>query len=293
MEMPKRKALGKGLEQLFSDEILDFDNYEKDVVKENKEEIVQIPISELRPNPYQPRKKFDEENLQELADSIEVNGVFQPIIVKKSIKGYEIIAGERRVRACKIANIDKIPAIVRDFDDSKMMEIALLENLQREDLNAIELGISYKRIMETKGISLESLSKIIGKSKGAISQVTSLLRLPENVQQMIIDGKMTPTSARELSHLNDVDKIQELASKIVNGELSLSELRRICSASDAPKPVRVQRTFDDKKEHYKHIGELMETKLNARSKVYNDRIEIRFKDQDDLARILDLLNIKE
>lgn len=293
MEMPKRKALGKGLEQLFSDEILDFDNYEKEVVKDNKEEIVQIPVSELRPNPYQPRKKFDEENLQELADSIEVNGVFQPIIVKKSIKGYEIIAGERRVRACKLANIDKVPAIVRDFDDSKMMEIALLENLQREDLNAIELGISYKRIMETKGISLEQLAKIVGKSNGAISQVTSLLRLPDNVQQMIIDGKMTQTAARELSHLTDQDMIQDLAAKICKGELSLAELRRICSSKDAPKPKREQHTFNEQKEHYKHLGELMETKLNARSKVYNDRIEIRFKDQEDLTRILDLLNIKE
>ena len=135
----KRKALGKGLEQLFSNEVIDFDNFEKKIVNETKDsDIVEIPLTEIRSNPYQPRKEFDEQSLREFADSIKEHGVIQPIIVKKSIKGYEIIAGERRTRASKMAGKDTIPAIVRDFTDQEMMEIALIENIQREDLNPIE-----------------------------------------------------------------------------------------------------------------------------------------------------------
>ena len=135
----KRKALGKGLEQLFTNERIDFDNFEKGLVEEAKpNEIVEIKISEIRSNPYQPRKIFDEEALNELASSIKEHGIVQPIIVKKSIKGYELVAGERRTKAAKIAGLETVPAIVKDFDDEQMMEIALIENIQRENLNPIE-----------------------------------------------------------------------------------------------------------------------------------------------------------
>ena len=134
----KRKALVKGLEQLFSNEVIDFDNFEKKIVNETKDsDIVEIPLTEIRSNPYQPRKEFDEQSLREFADSIKEHGVIQPIIVKKSIKGYEIIAGEWSTRASKMAGKDTIPAIIRDFTDQEMMEIALIENIQREDLNPI------------------------------------------------------------------------------------------------------------------------------------------------------------
>ena len=151
MEMPRRRALGKGLEELFNAEVLDFDSLEEKIVTETpKEEIVDIKIDELRSNPYQPRKVFDEEALQELSDSIKQHGVFQPIIVKKSIKGYEIIAGERRVKASILAGLEKVPAIIRDFNDQEMKEIALLENLQREDLNPIEEAMAYQNLMDAK-----------------------------------------------------------------------------------------------------------------------------------------------
>ena len=134
MEQPRRRALGKGLEELFNTEVLDFDSLEEKIVTETpKEEIVDINLDELRSNPYQPRKVFDPTALQELADSIKQHGVFQPIIVKKSIKGYEIIAGERRVKASKMAGLDTVPAIIREFDDTEMMEIALLENLSKDN----------------------------------------------------------------------------------------------------------------------------------------------------------------
>ena len=151
----KRKALGRGLEQLFNDEGLNFDTIENSIIEEAKtnDQIVEIDLSELRANPYQPRKNFDEEALNELASSIKEHGVFQPIIVKKSIKGYEIIAGERRFRASKLAGMQTIPAIVKDFSDEEMMQIALLENLQRENLTSIEEAKAYKSIIESMNIT--------------------------------------------------------------------------------------------------------------------------------------------
>ena len=150
MEPIKRRALGMGLEELFNNEQLDLNKFEEKIVNSiSKEEIVELKLSDLRPNPYQPRKVFDEEKLIELSESIKEHGVFQPIIVKKSIKGYEIIAGERRFRASKLAGKETIPAIIRDFTDTEMMEIALLENLQRENLNAIEEASAYKKLIET------------------------------------------------------------------------------------------------------------------------------------------------
>ena len=152
----KKRALGRGLEELFNNENLDLQSMENKIYESaTNEEIMEIPLEELRPNPYQPRKVFDEEALQDLADSIKEHGVFQPIIIKKSIKGYEIIAGERRYRASKIAGLTKIPAIIRNFTDEQMMEIALLENLQRENLNAIEEAIAYKKMIQNLGITQE------------------------------------------------------------------------------------------------------------------------------------------
>ena len=152
METTKRRALGKGLEELFNNEQLDLNKFEKQIVESTpKEEIIEVNISDLRPNPYQPRKVFDESKLNELASSIKEHGVFQPIIIKKSVKGYEIIAGERRVKASGIAGLEKIPAIVRSFTDEEMMEIALLENLQRENLNSIEEATAYKKLLDKVG----------------------------------------------------------------------------------------------------------------------------------------------
>ena len=182
----KKRALGKGLEQLFNTENLDLGSFEQSVYETaTKEEIIEISLDELRANPYQPRKNFDDEALQELANSIKEHGVFQPIIVKKSIKGYEIIAGERRVRASKIAGRDTIPAIVRNLDDTQMMEIALLENLQRENLSAIEEAVAYKTMFEKLYLTQEELSTKVGKSRSHITNMLGLLRLPQEVQSMV------------------------------------------------------------------------------------------------------------
>ena len=144
----KRKALGKGLEQLFSNEVINFENFEKNIVETTpKSDITKINLSEIRSNPYQPRKTFDEDTLQELAKSIKEYGIIEPIIVKKAIKGYELVAGERRCKAAKLAGLETVPAVIKDFNDQEMMEIALLENIQREDLNAIDEAEAYDKII--------------------------------------------------------------------------------------------------------------------------------------------------
>ena len=198
----KKRALGIGLEQLFNNENLDIDNFEKKVYETaTNEEIIEVNIDDLRPNPYQPRKNFDINALQELSESIKTHGVFQPIIIKPSVKGYEIIAGERRVRASKMAGLSKIPAIIRQLTDDQMMEIALLENLQRENLNALEEALAYKSLIEKLNLTQEELSKKVGKSRSHITNILGILRLPDEVKQMIIENKLSMGHAKTLSKM--------------------------------------------------------------------------------------------
>lgn len=292
METPKRRALGKGLEELFSTEVLDFDALEEKIVSETpKEEIIQIKLEDLRANPYQPRKVFDEESLNELASSIMQYGVFQPIIVKKSIKGYEIIAGERRVRASKIAGVETIPAIVREFDDSKMMEIALLENLQRENLNSIEEATAYLKIIEAKGLTQTEFAKIIGKSHAYVANTLGLLKLPDNIKDMLIKDEISMTHARILSKMSDPEKITELAGRIKNEGLTSREMEEIARGDEIEKRVKQERKLSEEKQEYKYIEDIMCEKLDAKVRVYKNKLEIRYDNIDDLNRILDILNI--
>ena len=220
----KRKALGKGLEQLFSNEVIDFDNFEKKIVNETKEgDIVEIPLDEIRSNPYQPRKEFDEQALEEFADSIKEHGVIQPIIVKKSIKGYELIAGERRTRASKMAGKKTIPAIIRELTDQEMMEIALIENIQREDLNPIEEATAFQRIIDTTKMTQDEVAKRFGKSRSYITNLLGLLNLPEKVKGQVQEGKLSMGHARVLSKLSDENQIEEMSNEIIAKGLSVNE----------------------------------------------------------------------
>ena len=292
METPRRRALGKGLEELFSAEVLDFDSLEEKIVTETpKEEIIEIKLDELRSNPYQPRKVFDQKALQELADSIRIHGVFQPIIVKKSIKGYEIIAGERRVKASRMAGLDTIPAIVREFNDTEMMEIALLENLQREDLNAIEEAMAYVRIMEAKNLTHEELARILGKSQSYVTNMIGLLRLPDEVKKLVIDNKLSMTHARILSKMSDRETILKLVNRIINENLSVRDLEEISKGNDISKIVKVKRTINEKKQEYKYVEDLLCERLDSKVRVYKNKIEIKYKDVEDLNRILERINI--
>ena len=192
----KKKALGKGLEELFSNSSFTIDTLEDTIVKEERNNATEIELSQIRSNPYQPRKIFDEEALNELADSIKVYGVVEPVILKKSVKGYEIVAGERRCKASKIAGLTTVPAIIKDFTDEEMMEIALLENIQREDLNPVDTAISISNILQVKDMTQEEFSKKFGKSRSYITNLLGLLNLPKSVQELVKNGKLSMSHAR-------------------------------------------------------------------------------------------------
>ncbi len=287
----KRKALGKGLEQLFSEGGLSsFQDLEENIVEDAKNNnlIEEIPISELRANPYQPRKVFEEEALNELAESIRVHGVFQPIIVKKSIKGYEIIAGERRFRASKIAGLKTIPAIVKDFSDDEMMQIALLENLQRENLTAIEEAKAYKEIIESMNITQDELAKKVGKSRSHVTNILGLLKLPASVQDMVLYNKISMGHARVLSKLDDPQRQEDLAQKVIDEDLSVRNLENMLSKNFEKEERHVKKTQNNE---YKYIETYLKEKLGTGVKITNDKISIKFSSVHDLNRILEIMNM--
>ena len=290
----KKRALGMGLEQLFNSENLDLANVEKKIYETaNREEIVDIKLSDLRPNPYQPRKVFDEEALEELASSIKEHGVIQPVIIKKTIKGYEIIAGERRVRASEKAGLETLPAIVRNFTDAQMMEIAVLENLQRENLSAIEEALAYQLMLEKLKITHEELAKKVGKSRSHITNILGLLRLPKEVQDMIISKKLSMGHARVLSKLEDSNQIIETATKIINQKIPVRELEKVADGEQFERRVKINRPIPEKNENYKLVEDLLSDKLDTKIKVKDNKIVINFNNVADLNRILEILNIKE
>ena len=290
--IPKRRALGRGLEELFNSEILDYNTVEEKIVEDStKEEIKNIKISELRSNPYQPRKIFDEDSLQELASSIKEHGVFQPIIVKKSIKGYEIIAGERRVKASQMAGLEEIPAIIRDFNDTQMMEIALLENLQRENLNAIEEATAYKKLQETLSLTQEQLAKRLGKSRSHITNMLGILTLPDNIQQEIIKNHISMGHARILSKLKDESQQQELVDKILNEGISVHKLEEYAQEPQIIK-VNPQKQKTKESNEYSYLQEELSEKLGTKVVIKKNKIEIKFVNDNDLNRLLEFMNIQ-
>lgn len=289
----KKRALGKGLEQLFNNENFDLNTFEQNIYETvSNEEIIEINIDELRPNPYQPRKKFDEDALKELASSIKEHGVFQPIIVKKSIKGYEIIAGERRVRACRLAGLETVPAIIRDLTDEQMMEIALLENLQRENLNVIEEALAYQMMIEKLGLTQDALSKRVGKSRSHITNILGILTLPKEIQEHIYNNKLTMGHARVLSKLESTDQIIEMANKIIENKLPVREIEKITTTEEVKKRNKITRKIRSNIE-YVFVEELIREKLDTKVKIKENKIEISFQNTADLNRILEILDIKE
>lgn len=290
----KKRALGRGLEQLFNNENLDVDAIERTIYETaSHEEIVEINIEELRSNPYQPRKVFDEEALNELAASIKEYGVFQPIIVKKSIKGYEIIAGERRARASKLAGLDKVPAIIRSFTDEQMMEIALLENLQRENLSAVEEANAYKLMIDRLHLTQEELAAKVGKSRSHITNILGLLRLPKDVQTMVNDSKISMGHARVLSKFNDENQIREMANKIVNENFSVRQIESLADSNQFERTVKMQKRKQPQEREFKYVEDLLSEKLDAKVKVKDKKIEISFISVADLNRILEIIDVKE
>lgn len=289
----KKKALGMGLEQLFNGDNIDIASFEKKIYENTpSEEIAQLNLDELRPNPYQPRINFNEDALKDLADSIKENGVFQPIIVKKSIKGYEIVAGERRVRASRMAGLKTIPAIIRGFSDDQMMSIALLENLQRENLNIIEEAKAYKLMLERMGLTQEELAVKVGKSRSHITNILGILRLPDEVQSLLKYGKLSMGHARVLSKLEDNNKIAMLANKVVDEDLSVRDLERMIDSSFERK-VKIERHEKVVDPNIRDIENNLREKFDTKVKIRDNKIEIKFNNVADLNRILDIIKYNE
>ncbi|MDO3393947.1 ParB/RepB/Spo0J family partition protein [Ligilactobacillus sp. 110_WCHN] len=289
MASKNKKGLGRGINALFAD----FDEE-----KEADEKVEELQLDEIRPNPYQPRKNFDEENLKDLSDSIRKNGVFQPIIVRKSsVMGYEIIAGERRFRASKLAGKDSIPAIVRAIDDEQMMEVAVLENLQREDLSPLEEAEAYSTLMKNLKITQSELSERLGKSRPYIANYLRLLDLPRKVKAFVQDGKLSMGQARTLLALKDKDKLVELAKKTVKENYTVRQLEQIVNDMNGKKKVKKDRK---KKlspyllQSQDRLQEKFGTKvaIKANEKTGKGKIEINYLSTEDFNRILDVLNIE-
>jgi ParB family chromosome partitioning protein len=291
-ETNRKKALGKGLEQLFSNEVINFNKFETEIVDEGKQTggITEIPLEEIRSNPYQPRVMFDNDTLEELANSIKEHGIIQPIIVKKSIKGYELVAGERRTRAARLAGLKTIPAIIKDFNDVEMMEIALIENIERENLNPIEEAKAYENIIKINNITQEELAHKFSKSRSYITNMLGLLNLPESTIKLVEKKELSMGHARALSKLEDENKINELAYKIVREGLSVRDTEKLINAENIPKKHNINRapTFDIKFSIYEN---LCRERLGVKVKINNKKIEIPYKDDEELTRILEELNI--
>lgn len=275
----KKSGLGKGLSALVSEA-----QYETGHSTDN----TMVPIRDIHPNPNQPRTHFNETELGELSESIQEHGVLQPLLVRKDTNGYMIIAGERRYQAATLAGLTELPVIVRDVDDAEMLTIALIENLQRSDLNPIEEAKGYKQLIESSGMTQTALSKAVSKSRFAISNSLRLLDLPEQVQQMIFEGKITAGHARAILAVPYEDARIKLAEKVVNEGLSvratehLAPLFSVADAPKAPRPVTPQ--------SFKRAARVLRQTLNTNVRVKNTRgknkIEIEFKDEDELQRIL-------
>ncbi|MDE5630396.1 MAG: ParB/RepB/Spo0J family partition protein [Bacilli bacterium] len=293
MPQTSRKALGTGLEQLFSSAQVDYNAIEETIVANTPEsDILQIPVSEVRSNPYQPRKYFDQVALQELADSIKEHGILEPIIVKKAIKGYDLVAGERRTKAARLAGLERIPAIVKDFSDEEMMEIALLENIQREDLSAIEEAQAIKSIMDKLNMTQDMVAKRFGKSRSYVTNLLGLLNLPQTVQDDVVNGSISMSHARVLSKFEDMDKVQEMANVIKTNKMSVHDLEELSQSGDIEKKNKVRRVNTEVSNRHKIYEATLREVIGAKVTISNGKITIPFVTDADLDRILEILNIE-
>lgn len=279
------RGLGKGINAFFPE-----------AGTENSDSIEEIKLKDLRPNPYQPRKTFDDEAIQELKKSIEEHGIIQPLIVRKSIKGYEIVAGERRYRAAVEAKFKTVPAIVKVLTDEKMMEIALIENLQRENLNPIEEAFAYKKLIDELNITQEELSKKVGKSRPHIANQLRLLQLNRPVQQLISEGKLSMGHGRAILSLKDKNKLPLVVDKIIKDQMNVRDLEKWIQRLNenvSRGTIKKQKPKKDAviKEKESVLRQRFGTSVEIKqsSKKGRGKIEIEYYSADDLNRVLELL----
>lgn len=275
------RGLGKGINALFPD------------VDMNEAKVQNIPIKECRPNPYQPRKTFDADAIEELKISILEYGIIQPLILRKSIKGYEIVAGERRFRAAKEANLTEVPAIIQDLTDQKMMEIALLENLQREDLSIIEEALAYKNLLEELKLTQEELSEKLGKSRSHIANTVRLLTLPDEVINHINNRELSMGHGRAILGLKDKKHLNSVVEKTLKEELNVRQIEKLVlslneSDIQTKTPVAPKRDIFIVKQE-EELRDVLGTGVKIQKNKNKGKIEIDFYNDEDLERILAFL----
>ena len=280
--MAKKAALGKGLNALFTET----------AAESGSEPEASLSIASIVTNPDQPRKSFDETQLSELSDSIKQNGVLQPILVRKKGDKYEIVAGERRYQASKLAGLKEIPAIVREIDDAEVFQLALIENLQRSDLTPIEEARGYRQLLDTKGLTQEGLAKILSKSRSAIANTLRLMDLPQEVQDMMEEGQITAGHARAILAVPSEEGRIKLAQKVVAENLTVRQTENLAPlfsvTRDEIKPKNPAPQYF--KRAARTLRQALDTTVKVKQVRGKNKIEIEFKDEDDLARIIDQLS---
>ncbi|BAU26280.1 ParB family chromosome partitioning protein [Aneurinibacillus soli] len=278
------KRLGRGLDALIPT-----------VEVEEGDQILHADVRKIRPNPYQPRKHFAEDALRELADSIQEHGIIQPLVVRKSIKGYELVAGERRLRAAKSLKLDHVPVVVKDFTDEQVMQIALIENLQREDLNAIEVAQAYQKLMETFSMKQEDLAKRVGKSRPHIANFLRLLHLPNEIQESVSRGTLSMGHARTLLAVENDEIKLELAREVEAKLMSVRELEEIVQRLNEKKKVSRETKTDGNERFVKALEERLRMTFGTSVSIKPSRnkrkgkIEIAYFSEEDLERILEII----
>ncbi|MGO4995263.1 ParB/RepB/Spo0J family partition protein [Jeotgalibaca porci] len=293
MPSKNNKGLGRGIDALFTN----FNDIEK--IDEKNEKVEEIKLDTIRPNPYQPRKEFDETALAELAESIKLNGVFQPIILRKStVKGYEIIVGERRVRASRLAGKETIPAIIRVFDEQAMIEVAILENLQREDLSPLEEADAYQTMMTKLKMTQADVAARLGKSRPYVTNHLRLLTLPDDVKTLLRNGDLSMGQARTLLGLKNQTQISELAKRVVAEGMTVRQLEALVQELTEPSQRKEKKKRDKLKkpsyliESEERLMDRFGTAVQITPKGEQGKIEIEYLSSADLNRILDLLAIE-
>lgn len=286
--MAEHKGLGRGIDAFFTD------TYDTLTSDSTKEEVEELDLSLLRPNPYQPRQHFDEESLKELSASIKENGVFQPIIVRASkVQGYEIIAGERRYRASKLAGKTTIPAIIRPLTEAQMMQIAVIENLQREDLTPLEEAEAYQTLMTELNLTQQELSEKLGKSRPYIANYLRLLTLPVVIKTWLNEEKLSVGHARALLAVKEATIQEQLAKKVIQEGLSVRELENLIQEQTKHPKKKKEKNTKNKyfKESERKLSDLLDAKVVIQSSGKRGKIEISYETMDDLNRLLALFHV--
>ena len=292
MAQKNNQGLGKGLGAIFGQDVDQIIN----VIENNAADVpgrkeIEIPINQIRPNPYQPRKEFDRKALEELSDSIRIHGIFTPLLVRKAVSGYDLIAGERRLRAAKMAGLETVPAISVEFTEEQMMEISILENIQIEDLNPIEEAAAYDSLIRKLGYTQEKLAERVGKSREYCANIMRLLKLPVEVQTMVIDKKLTMSHVRPLLGLKNEDHMYDAAMEVMHKKMSVREVEQY--VRDINQNGKKDPVVKQKDPMIANLENQMKKRLGTDVEVKKKKIEIHYSDTDDLNRILELIGCLE